>query len=326
MFIGCNEEGQQDYIAGLVGLLLARDHVCQKDRLGVLILTSSKDQSVDIYTQLVRADKERKLKISRLGSASYLAPHLEPNQSTKRSEYNRLNEISIENLKNIAESDSLDILVATLSEASILSPWSPVFKPLLVVFQDFELLLDINNRNIERILYSIDSSSKRIWTSRNPQPHIPARMMNLLPDSVDYNHLPAPVPCPAPLEKIQLVGKKNKLCKVIDTVKRNSSKRGVIFCKDATEAKLLTQSLIKEQQRVFLYTSGQQAPPSSWSLLSFKSGPPSVLVCEETALRPVDAKEADYTIWLQEPSNPQDAYYRRRALKPTATVFKFTEV
>ena len=326
MVLGCDQNPEKTPLNELVKVLIEQNIKQKREKLGLLIVTSSRDQSADVYAKLKYADKDKKLSISRFGSASYIAPHISTEDNKRKGEHHKLNQTSVENLAKIAETEGLDILVTTLWEASILSPLSQAFKPEYILLQDFELLFDENHRLVERLLHCLDPDSKTIWTSRNPNPEMPQRLYRWLPESHGSILSEKKELSPLRLEQNHTVGRKTKINKVIDIIRKNSNKRGVIFCRDPEEAKLITRSLTKSQLRAYPYTSVSQTPQTSWSLLSFKFGVPSTLVAEEHALRSVDVLEADYAIWLDNPAGPEEEYYRRRALRSCAPVLKFTEL
>lgn len=326
MILGCDANSHQNHLSELVEVLTRQNNFQSRKNLGLLIITSSRDQSADIYAKLKQADESKTLSIARFGSASYMAPHITTEDKKRKDEHHQLNQTSIDNLTKIAETEGLDILVATLWEASILSPLSEAFKPEFTMLQDFELLFDENHTLVERVLYCLDPASKKVWTSRNPKPELPGRFIRWLPEPTNSSATNEACISHVGLELNQTVGKKTKMCKVIDTVRKNANKRGVIFCSDLEMAKSITKALTKANLKAHPYTTAVQKAPSSWNLMSFKFGPPSVLVAEERSLRPVDVMEADYAIWLDEPSGPEVEYYRRRAMKSTTPVFKFTEL
>lgn len=325
MLLGSGRNPEKDHFSELVEILIAQNEMKKRENLGLLIITSSRDQSADVYAKLKLADSGKKLSISRFGSASYMAPHIASEDKKRKDEHHQLNQVSIDNLVKIAELKDQDILVITLWEASALSPLSKAFKPEFALLQDFELLFDENHRLVERALYCLDSSSKTIWTSRNPKPEMPQRLSRWLPEFYGSIFTKREF-SPPRREQQYTVGRKTKIDKVADLVRKNASKRGVIFCRDAEEAEVVTRGLTKSHLKAFSYISILQGPPISPNLLNFKFGAPSVLVAEEKALRPVDVLEADYAIWLDEPVGPEEEYYRRRALCTTAPIYKFTEL
>lgn len=322
LYLGCTEHQQADWLNQLVERLIQDKENGPKNKLGLLILTSSKLQSAEVYSKLMAANTDRKLKISRLGSVSYLAPVITPQGQHVKKRHAELKGTSVENLKQIAESDNLDVLVATIWETSILSPWSKVFKPSYVVLQDFELLFDENHRLLDRALYCMDPETKRIWTSRNNQPRISLQMSHWLPQPNETDPAPVPIIYQNQKERTQILGKQSPFNKVMDIIKFNSNQRGVVFCKNASEALELTDLLIKGNVRAFPLTSGTQPHPNPWSLYNFENKKSSVLVCEERVLRPVQMKEADYAIWLHPPTDAQEVYYRRRSITASARIYR----
>lgn len=61
-------------------------------QLGMLILANTKEQTAEIYAQIARADPERLLKVSRLGSISFIAPRLEVDGVLNKQSIHRVNE------------------------------------------------------------------------------------------------------------------------------------------------------------------------------------------------------------------------------------------
>lgn len=322
LYLGCTEDQQDDWLSQLVQKL--RDDKARKPRskLGLLILTSSKIQSSEVYSKLAELNKDKRLNISRLGSVSYLAPMVDTQEQVTKRRHAELKGISVENLKLIAGSDDLDVLVATIWETSILSPWSKVFKPTYVVLQDFELLYDENHRLLDRALYCMDPETKRIWTSRNSHPKISLQMSHWLPEPDENDPAPVPIIYQSQNERTQVLGRQSKLRKVMDIIKFHPTKRGVVFCKTSTEALELTDHLTKKGVRVFPLTTGAQPYPNSWSLFNYESNPSAVLICEERALRPATTKQADYAVWMYAPEDAQENYYRRRAIIASARIYR----
>lgn len=61
-------------------------------KLGMLVLTNSKEQSAEIYTKIKEFDPRRLLKVSRLGSVSFVAPRLDVDEVLCKKSLNKVNE------------------------------------------------------------------------------------------------------------------------------------------------------------------------------------------------------------------------------------------
>ncbi len=298
----------------------------EERKLGLLVLTNTKEQSAEIYKQIRLSDTEGKLKVSRLGSISFVAPRLDVNSVLCKKNVMQSNETSVNNLIKVAESEELDVLIATPLQLSILSPMSNVFRPHFAVFQDFELMFDGPDRLTERVLTSLDPESKQIWATRHIAPEIPNNAIRWLPQDMPVDGSLQTVPQNGQEFKFTCSSYKNKVGKLLDTIKKNSSKRGVVFCKDANEVSELSQILSRNQIKSAPYLIGPQTPPSLWNLMKFKTNRAKVLLCEEKAIRSLDAKEAEFAVWLHEPSSTNAEYYRRRSVAPEAAIIRLIDV
>lgn len=294
-------------------------------KLGLLVMTNTKEQSTEVYRQIRLADTEGKLKVSRLGSISFVAPRLDVNSVLCKKNVMQSNETSVNNLVKVAESEDLDILIATPLQLSILSPMSNVFRPSYALFQDFELMFEGPDRLTERVLTSLDPECKQIWASRHVAPEIPNNAVRWLPQDMPLDGSLQSVPQNGQEVRYTFSSQKNKIGRLLDTIKKNSSKRGIVFCKDANEVSELSQILSRNQVKAAPYLASLQTPPSIWNLMNFRTNRAKVLLCEEKALRSVDAKEAEYAIWLHEPSDTNAEYYRRRAVATDASIIRILD-
>ena len=262
-----------------------------------MILTNTKEQSVLIYKRIRELDPQRTLNISRLGSVSIVAPQIELTSAAKASmvDQQALNEVSADNLTLLAENDNLDILIATPFQLAQLSPWSRVYHPNNLVFEDFELLFEEFCPPLERIMGSLDNKTKQIWASRLSSPKISPLASRWFPEL--SSHLPKVPRGPRVSTRIQhSVEKAHRLSKMEDICNQNMSKRGVILCQDGEDAKNIYKHLSRKQIKAHLYTLGNQTPAPIWHLYNFSLSTGGVLVCEERAVRPLDTLNVDYGI------------------------------
>ena len=297
----------------------------QENSLGMLILANTKEQTAEIYSQIARSDPERLLKVSRLGSISFIAPRLEVDGVLNKQSIHRVNEQSVSNLIKVAEKDDLDILIATPLQLSILSPLSKVFKPLFAVLEDFDLLFDGPDRLTERVLTSLDPDTKQVWASRHVAPDIPSNAVRWLHD-LNIQPLDKDAKLSEGDIKYTCGSHKNKLGKVVEIIKKNGKKRGVVFCKDAAEVGEIGQLLTRNQVKTAYLIASHQTPPPLWNIMNFMTNRAQVLLCEEKALKSVDALDAEYSLWLHEPSDKQAEFYRRRAVSDSTPTIKLIEV
>ena len=111
-----------------------------------------------------------------------------------------------------------------------------------------------------------------------------------------------------------------------EIIRKNGKKRGVVFCKDAAEVAEVGQLLTKNQVKTAYLIASHQTPPPLWNIMNFRTNRAQVLLCEEKALKSVDALDAEYSLWLHEPADKQAEYYRRRAVPASTPTIKLIEV
>lgn len=117
---------------------------------GAVFLTNSKEQSIQTYELLSEMARQNSLQISRLGSVSFVIPHVlkkttkAPEPVTNQQSANMAT-LSMENLVKIADWGELDILVATIDQLDdLLSRGSKQgagkLNPKWLVMEDYELM------------------------------------------------------------------------------------------------------------------------------------------------------------------------------------------
>lgn len=115
---------------------------------GALIITNSKEQSLQIYRLIRELASDRDLNMARLGSISFLIPHILKKDSTGKSRlpsHGDMETISKENFVKVSDWKSLDLLIATTDQLDdILNRGGKRgpgrLNPAWIVFEDYELM------------------------------------------------------------------------------------------------------------------------------------------------------------------------------------------
>lgn len=119
------------------------------DLHGAVFLTNSKEQSIQTYESLTRIVKGHQLQVSRLGSVSFVIPHVlkkvknqEPDANMQASS---MAVASLENLVKAADWQDLDILIATIDQVDDLlarggKQGDGRLNPKWLVMEDYELM------------------------------------------------------------------------------------------------------------------------------------------------------------------------------------------
>jgi superfamily II DNA/RNA helicase len=316
--LGAERRSGLVHLKALVNEVINRGPV-HSSGLGALILSNSIEQSIEIYREIKLLRAERELRVSRLGSVSYVAPQID--LDADRASHA---EASRANLRRIAEEERLDILIATPGQLASLPRSSRVFKPQILLVEDFELQFQKKSSNeVDDILESIGLETHIVWASRNLTPVLPSYLTEWF---AELDFIQQGVKVPAIRTKYFRVERNHKLTKALEILRQNKGKKGVLVCRDAEEAAFLRQVVSRQQIRNFLLTTSKRALPRVWNLLSFKSSTSSLLITEPRAMRSLDLADADFAVFLADCNTPLDEYYALRALNEDAQVFKFIEI
>lgn len=318
LVLGAERRGAQVHLKALVNEI-SNCGPARSERLGALILSNSIEQSVDLYRELKLLSPERGLRVSRLGSVSYLAPQIGADADSRG-----LAEASRANLRRVAEDEHLDVLIATPGQLALLPRSSRVFRPQILLVEDFELQFQKESSNeADEILEAVALDTHIIWASRNQTPALPRYLTQWFTE-LDCVH--AEVKAPVTSARYFRVERTHKLTKALELLRLNKDKKGVLVCRDAEQASLLKQAVSRHQLRNFILATARKAPPKVWNLLSFKSSSSSLLITEPRALRTIDLGDVDYAFFFDECASPLEEYYVLRSMSANAQIFKFIEI
>ena len=133
-----------------------RDRREEGERLGMhgcVVITNSKDQSVEVYRSMRLADSGGVLNIRRLGSVSYLSPHVEYMKDMAKMDRDELEDVSISNLAQSANWNSTDVLVCTVGQLVNMIDDETVgmdINPKYIIMEDCELMMT-NEENMKMV-------------------------------------------------------------------------------------------------------------------------------------------------------------------------------
>jgi hypothetical protein len=121
---------------------------------GGLIVTNSKEQSMQVYEQIRGMEVARGLRIARLGSISFLIPHIvkkDVDGRVRLPSSTEMETISKENCLKVSDWSSLDLLIATPDQIDdILSRGGKKgpkrLNPAWIIFEDYELMFQNRDR------------------------------------------------------------------------------------------------------------------------------------------------------------------------------------
>lgn len=303
-----------------------------RSKLPLLVLTNSREQSIDVYRQIKEMDREGDLKISRLGSISIVCPHLMPGEEARGARFpaeltNFYNEVSLTNLAQVAEDPALDILIAAPWQLTALSAWSRVYRAETVILEDFELLFEEQTISapLERVLNTLHINAKYVWASRCPTPPIPNSSLQRFPQLESLKFVQK--------EEVEIENyhteeyKKNEeMAAIWRVIQMYPNQRGVVFCSSEEHVLEVNDYLTKQQKvRTYTYCQSIMSPSLHWNYTRFRFGPPRVLVCNERKILEVEVPEADFAIWVRPAKNNHVAYYRHRTVSPTTQTHELVE-
>ena len=318
LVLGAENRGTQVHLKALVHEVVNRG-ASESERLGALILSNSVEQSIELYRELRLLSAGRSLRLSRLGSASYLAPQIGAGADSRS-----LAEAAKANLRRVAEDEQLDVLIATPGQLALLPKSARIFNPRILLVEDFELqFLRQTSNEADSILESIGSDTHIIWASRNESPALPSYLTQWF---AELDCVAQEVTVPVHRTSHLRVEKKNKLSKALELLRTLRNKKGVLVCRDPEQAALLKEAASRQQVRNFILTSSRRAPPRVWNLLSFQSSSSSLLITEPRAMRTLDLSSTDFAIFLDECTSPLEEYYAVRSLAEATQIFKFIEL
>ena len=212
-------------------------------------------------------DTQGELQISRLGSISIVCPHLQPGEEARGAKFpaeltNSYNEVSLANLAQVAEDQSLDILIAAPWQLTALSAWSRVYRAETVVLEDFELLFEeqTNSAPLERVLNTLHINAKFVWASRSHTPPIPASSLRRFPQLESLKFVQRE---DAEFTNYTTVyyKKHEEFAAILRVIQDNPNKRGVIFCANNDHVFAVNDYLTKQQKlRTYTYCDQIQSP------------------------------------------------------------------
>ncbi len=161
------------------------------DMHGCLVITNSKEQAMINYTRIKSmVDPNSDLRISRLGSVSFVIPHVSMTARQPNTPQSKLSDISIDNMAKATNWNKLDVLICTINQLEDVLKSRAMghprnLNPKWIILEDYEIMFNRKEKieAIRTVLRQFLGTVKATMKEYNAR-----RKVYILSDGSSYLH------------------------------------------------------------------------------------------------------------------------------------------